>query len=89
MYCSSDMSHSECESHVPHLARLVLFSYFDEIWHDDAYWPPTVERPLKFRIIENSGWRQLPSGKSQKSQYLRNGLTDLYEIWYADAKWVS
>ena len=27
--------------------------------------------------------------KSQKSRYLRNGLTDLYEIWYADAKWVS
>jgi len=25
----------------------------------------------------------------QKSQYIRNGLTDLYEIWYADAKWVS
>jgi len=25
--------------------------------------------------------------KSQKSQYLRNGLTDLYEIWCADAKW--
>jgi len=27
---------------------------FDEIWNDDAYWPPTVERPLKFRIFENS-----------------------------------
>ena len=27
--------------------------------------------------------------KSQKSRYLRNGLTDLYEIWYADATWVS
>ena len=25
----------------------------------------------------------------QKSQYIRNGLTDLYEIWYAGAKWVS
>ena len=24
--------------------------------------------------------------KSQKSRYLRNGLTDLYEIWYTDAK---
>ena len=62
---------------------------FDEIWHNDAYWPPTAERPLKFRILKNSRWRQLPSGKSQKSRYLRNGLTDLYEIWYADAKWVS
>jgi len=62
---------------------------FDEIWHDDAYWPPTAEIQLKFRIFENSRWRQPPSGKSQKSRYLRNGLTDLYEIWYAYAKWVS
>jgi len=62
---------------------------FDEIWRDGAYWPLTVERPLKFRIFENSTWQQPPSGKSQKSRYLRNGLTDLYEIWYADANWVS
>ena len=45
-----------------------------------------MERLLKFRIFENSRWRQPPSGKLQKSRYLRNGLTDLYEIWYADAK---
>ena len=38
---------------------------FDVIWRDDAYRPPTVERPLKFRIFENSTWRQPPSGKSQ------------------------
>jgi len=25
----------------------------------------------------------------KKSRYFRNGLTDLYEIWYADEKWVS
>ena len=62
---------------------------FDEIWHDDAYWPSTAERPLKFWIFENLKWRQPPSGKSQKSWYLRNGLTDHYEIWYADANWVS
>ena len=61
---------------------------FDEIWHDDAYWPPAAERSLKFRIFENSRWRQPPYGKSQKSRYLHNGLTDLYEIWYADAKCV-
>ena len=41
------------------------------------------------KISENSRWRQTPFWKSQKSRYLRNGLTDLYEIWYADAKWVS
>ena len=27
--------------------------------------------------------------KSQKSRYIRNGLTDFYENWYADAKWAS
>ena len=59
---------------------------FDEIWQDDAYSPSTAERPLKFRIFEIQYWRQPPSRKSQKSRYLRNGLTDLYEIWYADAK---
>jgi len=26
---------------------------------------------------------------TKKSRYIRNGLTDLYEIWYAGAKWVS
>jgi len=31
---------------------------FDEIWQDDAYWSCTAERPLKFRIFENSTWRQ-------------------------------
>jgi len=62
---------------------------FGEIWRDDAHWPPTAERPLKFRIFENSTWRQPPSGKSQKSRYLCNGLTDLYEISYAGEKWVS
>jgi len=37
--------------------------------------------------IQDGGGRYLE--KSQKSRYLRNGLTDLYEIWYADAKWLS
>jgi len=26
--------------------------------------------------------------KSQKLQYVSNGLTDLHEIWQGDAKWV-
>jgi len=43
---------------------------FDKIWHNDAYWPPTAERPLKFRMFEYLRWRQPPSGKSQKSRYL-------------------
>ena len=25
---------------------------FDEIWHDDAYWPPTVDLPLKFEFLK-------------------------------------
>ena len=63
---------------------------FDEIWHDDAFWHSTAERPLKFRIFFlNSRRRQPPSGKSQKSRYLRSGLTDLYEILYANTKWFS
>ena len=63
---------------------------FDKIWYSDAYWPLTVDRPLKFRIFENPKWRQSPSWEiTKRSRYLRNGLTDLYEIWYADAKWVS
>jgi len=49
--------------------------------------PLTAVRPLKFRIFENPRWRRPPSRKSQKSRYLHNGLTDLYEIWYANAKW--
>ena len=50
---------------------------------------PYSGKTIKISIFENARWRQPPSGKSQKSRYLRNGLTDLYEIWYADAKWVS
>ena len=34
---------------------------FDEIWQDGAYWPPTAERSIKFRIFENPKWRLLPS----------------------------
>jgi len=39
-----------------------------------------------FLKIQNGGGRHLE--KSQKSRYLRNGMTDLYKIWYADAKYV-
>ena len=30
---------------------------FDKIWYNDAYWPLTADRPLKFRIFENPKWR--------------------------------
>ena len=52
---------------------------FDEIWHDYAHWPPTLDR-----LFENPRRRQPPSWKSQKSRYLRNGFTDLYELWHGD-----
>jgi len=54
---------------------------FDEIWHGDAYWPSTGDRPLKFRIFKNQdgGGRHLE--KPQKSRYHNNGLTGLREIW--------
>jgi len=60
---------------------------FDEIWHSDAYWPPTgdVRKIFEFLKIYDGGGRHLE--KSQKSRYLRNGLTDLYEVWFTDAKW--
>jgi len=61
---------------------------FHEIWRDDAYWPLTVDRPLKFSIFENqdSGGCHL---ENHKNHDIRNGLTNLYKIWYSDAKWVS
>jgi len=49
-----------------------------------------VDLPIKcrnFQKKQDGGGRRLE--KSQKSRYFCNGLTDLYEIWYADAKWVS
>jgi len=36
--------------------------------------------------IQDGGGRHLE--KSQNRD-IRNGLTDLYEIWYADVKWAS
>ena len=59
------------------------------IWYGDAYWPLTADQPLKFWNFYTPRWRRPPSWKSQKSRYLRNNLTDLCEIWYSDAKWVS
>jgi len=65
---------------------------FDEIWHDDAHWPLTADLLLKFYFflflkIQDGGGRH--HEKSQTLRYLRNCLTDLYEIWYGGAKWVS
>ena len=36
---------------------------FDEIWHGDAYWPPTADQPLKLPIFENPRRRRPPSWK--------------------------
>ena len=74
--------------------RLIVISLqpFDRFWWNLARWRTLAlysGSTAKFWIFENSRWRQPPSWKSQKSQYIRSGLTDLYEIWYADAKWVS
>ena len=38
---------------------------------------------FEFLKIQDGGSLHLENHKN------RNGLTDLYEIWYADAKWVS
>jgi len=55
-------------------------AYFDKIWHDDAYWPPTSGLQLKFQVFENpdGGGRHL---NIAKSRYLNNGLTDLHNPW--------
>jgi len=37
-----------------------------EIWRDDANWPPTGDRPLKFRIFQKPRWRRPPSWKTTK-----------------------
>ena len=54
----------------------IVWPIFDEIWHGDAYWLLTADRAVKFRIFWNPRRRRPPSWKSQKSRYLRNGLTD-------------
>jgi len=65
---------------------------FDEIWHDDAHWFLTADLLLKFYFflflkIQDGGGSHHEI--SQTLRYLRNCLTDLYEIWYGGAKWVS
>ena len=62
---------------------------FDEIWCDYAYWPLAADQLLKFWIFEIQDGSDCRLEKSQKSWFPRNGLTDLYDIWYADTKWVS
>jgi len=42
---------------------------------------------FEFLKIQDGGNRHFENHK--KSRYLRNDLTDLYEIWFADAKSVS
>jgi len=63
---------------------------FDELWRNDAHWPLPADQSLKFRIlkIQHGGGRHLEKSQ-KKSRYLRNGLTDLHEIWHAYAKWAS
>jgi len=34
---------------------------FAEIWQSEANWPPTRDRPLKFRIFQKPRWRRPPS----------------------------
>ena len=59
---------------------------FNQIWHNDKDHQVVIV-PVGDNKSKMAGGRHFE--KSQKSRYLRNGSTDLYEIWYADAKWVS
>jgi len=72
-----DGRHFEKKTLNHHIYATVFWLIFDEIWQGDEYWSPTTgDRPLKFRIFENSRWRWPPSWKSQQSRYLSNGLVD-------------
>ena len=55
----ADSGHFEKTVKSPYLRKRL--TDFDEIWHDDADWPPTGDRPLKFRIFQKPRWRQPPS----------------------------
>ena len=83
----------------PHFEKNVKSPYprnhladFDFIWHGDAHRPPTVDRPLKFRIFENRRWRRLPSGSSghhlenQKIAIFQQQYDRSHKIWHADAE---
>ena len=56
------------------------------VTHTPPYSGPTV-KIWNFSKIQDGGSRHLENHKNR--DYLRNGLTDLYEIWYTDAKLVS
>jgi len=56
-----------------HFEKTVKSSYlsnrwtdFDEVWHGDANWPPTGDRPLKCWIFQKPRWRRSPSWKTTK-----------------------
>ena len=74
--------------------RLIAISLqpFDRFWWNLARW--RILAPYSGKTIKISNFLKFKMaaatiGKSQKLRYLRNRLTDLYEIWYTDAKWVS
>jgi len=68
---------------------------FNRFWWNLAWWrtlAPYRGSTVKilfflFLKIQDGGGRH--HEKSQTLRYLRNCLTDLYEIWYGGAKWVS
>jgi len=47
-----------------------------------------VRKKFEFFTIQDGGGRHLENQRN-RDIYLRNGLTDLYKIWYDGAKWVS
>jgi len=63
-----------------------IFTKFGMVMHIGHGSGSTVEI-LNFLKIQDGGGRHLK--KSQKLRYLHSGFTDLYEIWYVNAKWTS
>ena len=64
--------------HISILMKFGTVTYIGPLQHT-----PTV----KITNLWNPRWPWPLSWKPQKSRYLYNSFTDLYEIWYNDTKW--
>jgi len=68
-----------------HFAKSVKSPYlgsgstnFDEIWHDDAYWSLTADRPLKVLIFDSLIWQTAAILRIEK---LLNCNYSITQIW--------
>ena len=69
------------------LERFHQFS--PNFFYDDAYLASEADTKLKFPTFKNLRWRTATIFKIENRPYLRNGSTNLREIWHDDAYWAS